>query len=328
MYIQLGTNGKIAQCVALFVLLVGLSANAWAGICGNGKCNVNRGETAENCPQDCGDGEPPLDDGGKDSGTDLKLSCLFLDALGDTVLSDGGDGNSPYVDGFENVACSTGGTTQPNLSGISLDATAKGKFKPGDRVLDLVFTPCGDEGCYEVADDSDNDGTLDDGLPASIFERDPESGDMFWITVRPYRNGQGHIQELPVDKYGMAVRFNLKQSPRGPRIVISLAGQDIRGDQFQGTLCDLGEVGTSVTLSSDALVIVGPNTETDNRFIVTTVDGVIDTGEKGDGGFMKAAICSNIPPAEGVTCDGADDSGLCNFHGFVNVRFTMTADVL
>ncbi len=163
------------------------------------------------------------------------------------------------------------------------------------------------------------------GLPASIFKMDSENGDMFRTTVCPYRNGQSHIQELPVDECRMAVRFNLKQSPRGPRIVISLAEHDIRGDKFQGTLCDLGESGTSDTLTTDALVVVGPSLEVENRFIVTTVDGVDDATDKR---LMKAAICSNIPPAEGVTCDGADDSGLCNFHGFVNVRFTMTADVL
>jgi hypothetical protein len=321
MHIQSGTIGKTARCIVLMLLLAGLIGNAWAGICGNGKCNVNRGETAKNCPQDCGDGEPPPDDGGKDSGTDLKLSCLFLDEDGDTLLSDGA---GPYVDGVDNVGCSTGGTTQPNLSGIGLDASSKGKFRPGDRYLDLVFTECTGGNCYKIKPDSDGDGVLDDGLPASIFEEDTlEIGEKFWLTVRPYRDGQGHIQELPDAEYRMAVRFNLKQDARGPRIVISLAARDIRGDKFQGTLCDLGDPGTDITLDRDALVIV--SSDPVNRFIVTTVDGDNDTNDKG---FMKAAICSNIPPAEGATCEGADDSGLCNFHGFVNVRFTMTADVL
>jgi hypothetical protein len=318
---------SLAQCGVLVLFLAGLTANAWAGICGNGKCNVKRGETADNCPVDCGDGEPPPDDGGTDSGTDLRLSCLFLDEYGkgDNVLS---DEYGAYVDGVDNVACSTGGTTQPNLSGIGLDASAKGKFKPGDRLLDLAFTQCNEADCYDIAgaSDDDEDGVLNDGLPASIFEATPVVGEKFWMTVRPYRDGQGHIQELPVGPYGMAVRFNLKQSARGPRIVMSLAERDIRGDKFQGTLCDLGDGGTDVTLDRDALVIVSESTE--SRFIVTTVDGVNDTGENGDGGFMKAAICSNIPPADASACEGADDSGLCNFHGFVNVRFTLAADVL
>lgn len=323
--------GRIARCATLALLLAALAPSAWASKCGNGVCNKD--ENLGSCPVDCGGAEPPPDDGGNDSGTDLKLSCDFLDEVDDNVLS---DGDGPYIDGVEKVGCSTGGTTQPNLSGILLDAGTKGKFRPGDRFLDLAFAECEGTDCYQIADDSNGDGVLDDGLPASIFEVDSDGiGEQFWITVRPYRLGQDHIQELPAGEYVMAVRFNLNQDPNGSRIVINLAARDVRGDQFQGTLCDLGESGTNATLATDALVLTNPDSAI-GRFVVTTVDGIGDddiivNGEvatEGDHGFMKAAICSNIPPLEGVVCDGADNSGLCNFHGFVNVRFTMAADVL
>jgi len=312
-------TGKIAWSAALILCSVGLSTGTWAGKdCGDGQCG--RGENANNCPSDCA----APSDGGNDSGTDLGLSCILLDDPGDNVLSDKDDA---YVNGVDKVDCSTGGTTQPNLSGIKLDAQKKGKFRPGDRFVDLAFTECAETDCYQIADDTNEDGILDDGLPGRIFEANGDNlGEQLWIAVRPYRDGGDHIQNLSPGEFGMAVRINLKQVEQGtPRVVINLAAREIRGDKFQGTLCDLG-ANTADTLSTDALVIVDAGPE--NRFVVTTVDGVNDDPGTGDGGFMRAAICSDIPPDDPADCEGADDTGLCNFHGFVNVRFTMVADEL
>jgi hypothetical protein len=314
MFTNRRTTWKVACFKAVALFLLSLAGTGWAGTCGNAVCE--RGENAKKCPADCGGGG----DGGNDSGTDLSLSCLLLDEAGDTVMSDGG---GAYVDADGKVKCSTGGTSQPNLSGIGLDAAAKGKFRPGDRFIDLVFNECGDSDCYVNIGDSDGDGTLDDGLPAGMFEADQNVGDPLWIAVRPYRDGQDHVQKLPVGDYRMAVRFNLKHGNGEPRVVINLASRDIPDDKFQGTLCNLG-ADTGDTLATDALVIVGAGPE--DRFIVTTVDGVPtdEDGEESDGGFMKAALCSDLSPSGNGFCE----SGLCNFHGFVNVRFTLAADVL
>ena len=272
-------------------------------------------------------GGKPGDGDGVDSGTDLKLSCELMDDFnnGDNVLS---DEMGAYIDGIDKVSCSTGGTSQPNLSGIVFDPQAKGQFREGDRFMNLVLTECSDPGCYLISEDSNNDGVLNDGLPAGIFDAGAVD-EKFWITVRPYREDapegiEGHIQQLPEGAWNMAVRFNLKRGNKDPRVVINLGARSVPGDNFQGMLCaPINDANDLHLDAQDALVGTYPDSDVD-RFIVTTVDEIDD---EGDGGFMKAALCSNIP-VDGVTCDGADDSGLCNFHGLVYVRFTLNADVL
>lgn len=288
---------------------------------------------AHPCDRDPGHKHCDSGDGGggstNDSGTDLKLSCLFMDNDSDNVTS---DGRGAYVDAVDKVGCSTGGTSQPNLSGIVLDPMGKGKFRSGDRTLELAFGSCYEAGvsnrCYDTEGNPD-------GLPSSIFT-DGEA-EQVWMVVRPYREDapdglEGHIQTLPDGEHNMAVRFNLKRGNADPRVVINIAARHVTGDKFQGTLCDPFNADIQDTLATDALVVAGPTAE--DRFIVTTEDGINDhvgpdsNDVPGDGGFMQAAVCSSIPPDGHDSCDGAGDSGLCNFHGFVNVKFTMTADVL
>jgi hypothetical protein len=282
--------------------------------CTDGKDNDRDGDT-DGADSDC-QPEPPPDDG-NESGTDLKLDCLFANEDDDTVL---GEPDEPYIDGVGGVGCSTGGTTQPNLSGIVLDTIDKGKRQ---RLLELAFISCanfeGEDNCYDVAKNPAD-------LPEHLFEiNSPENVTM---SVRPYRDpnapdGLGHIQNLAASDtpYKMAVRFALKGGGRGvPRIVIGMASRHIQGDKFEGILCDLGDQ-TMKAATEDVNVYIGEGPQ--NRFIVTTSGpGSIQ------GGFMRAAICSNIPP-EGVdSCGGAGDSDVCNFHGFVYAKFTLAADVI
>ena len=289
-------------------------------------------------------GDPGPDDG-NDSGESIHLACTFADDPGvednpatpdidesippDNVVSD--DGTS-YVHGEQKVSCGTGGTTQPNLSGVHLDTVAKGNPGRAERQLDLRLEFCDPEpGCYPS--------TNPDGLPGLEDSIDLEHVNM---AVRPYRvwdvpekwcqeegceqqpadgfdHGGDYIQNLENGHYRMAVRFGLKATEH--RTVINLAGHHVQGDKFQGVLCALYE-DTGDALTEDAWVTVesGP----DYRFTISTTDPT----DANDDGVMKAAICSSMP-VNGVPCGtGGNASDVCNFHGFVNIRFTMVADEL
>lgn len=295
--------------VILSVIVLTISVGAWAdhkpGHGGNG-------------------GGKPGDGSGSDSGDDIKLSCLFDDANGENVTD---DNRSPatYDDGDRNVACSTGGTSQPNLSGISLSTIASGRKVR--RQVDLAF-----ESCSKADDDSrcmleTEMDALVDALPEGmngIFSAgsgaliDPDNYDMENIrfAVRPYRDvdlgddkdhGGDHLQNLIPGDYAMAVRFSLIGSPR---VVINLAAHDVPDDKAQGVLCNLGN--NSAALAEDANVTV--HGEEDHPLLYS-----VDTG----GGYQLAAICSNIP--EGICGKGARASDLCTFHGLVKVKLNFMA---
>lgn len=249
----------------------------------------------------------------KDDGV-IPLSCFFMDAAGDNVISDGG---GFYVDGQENVKCSTGDLRGRNLSGIGLGTRVKGRPKRRERQLDMAFSSSNEEGY--IAESTE-------GLPASIFkygDGDPKTFDTedAWLSVRPYRDGtQDHIQNLPPGLYHMAldVRFLADY-----RFVLSMASRAVPDDRFQGVVCDITPQSEAET--DDVSVIVWAPEDAPYRYTVTTGQVDEDTLIITDGA-TRAALCSNVPK-DGV-CGGPGSSDLCNFMGWVDVQFTLQADDL
>jgi hypothetical protein len=283
------------------------------------------------------------------SGENIDLSCAlgasFRDTSADTVKSDGKPGVHPevdgaYVDAEEKVRCRTGGTVQPNLSGLGLDPKLKGG-KP-IRKMDLVLTNFADP-------DGDTlekpNGKTDPWpyLPASLFEEGPtwEDMEMAYLAVRPHRNDQDHIQLLaPGTTYRMAARFRVKPVD-DHRYVINLTERlpEVSDDQFSGLLCHSitrkwpnDEI---VKVSEDVTVYLWPDADRDgvaDGYTVTT--GAIQNA--GSGGSYSlanppavtsaprtAAICSQVGPVE---CNGAGLGEFCNFLGFADVQFTWHAE--
>jgi hypothetical protein len=265
----------------------------------------------------------PKEGGGSDSGDDIKLVCKFYEGDGRNILD---DNRLPpeYIDGDRDVRCSTGGTSQPNLSGIALNNSAGGGGQ--ERQIDLVLEVCNDDLECMTADelssfvaglppsmqglDSAGRGGLDD--TASELNLDMEN---VFFNVRPYRDGDGggHIQNLEAGTYLMAVRITPKQAERhAPRVAINLAAQDFPDDQFQGILCQAPD--TANALKNDVPVTIH---EPKDYPLLYTVD---------TGGYLYASICSNIK--DGGCGKGARASDLCTFHGLVKVKFTLDAFAL
>ena len=157
---------------------------------------------------------------------------------------------------------------------------------------------------------------------------DPDTYDAedLGISVRPYwipeatEGVPNHIQNLPprTDPYPMALRISLLGGP--PRVNISIASTHVQGDNFTGILCDLFEDTQTLAGTDDVNVLVNDVVagSGDPRFTVTTLQ---EDGEW----FVKGAICSDITPPGGEECGGPGDGQLCNFHGLVNIKFTMDA---
>lgn len=285
------------------------------------------------------------------SGERIDLNCALLATSGDgrtdTVKADGEPGvhtavYGAYVDAEEKANCRTGGTVQPNFSGLSLDPKLRGG--PPKRKIDLVLTN------FLGPDEST---VPPSNLPGHIFEEGPFWDDMevAYLTARPYRQArpanhyrgaapaQNHIQLLTPDYiYSMATRIRLK-SVADHRYVINLADAepDIPDDQFTGLYCHsatpsyLNE--DIVKVSQDVNVYLWPDADRDG-----VADGyTVTTGTVSDdhdsyslanppnviSAPRTAAICSQTGPIE---CDGAGLGEFCNFLGFVDVQFTWHAE--
>lgn len=261
----------------------------------------------------------PKEGGGSNSGDDIKLICLFHEGDGRNILDDNRDPEA-YIDGDRGVTCSTGGTSQPNLSGIALDPSAGGGGQ--ERQLDLALELCQEPHCLTLSGKGELLAALTPGM-RGLFDAgtggDGDSGgelnlDMENVrfSVRPYRDGGDHIQNLPPEDYGMALRIAPKQAERkAPRVVISLASEDIQDDKFQGILCDATD--TANALTDDVLVTVHPFSDDPIPLLYT-----VETD-----GYQLAAICSNIKA--GGCGKGARASDLCTFHGLVKVKLKMDA---
>jgi hypothetical protein len=251
-----------------------------------------------------------------DGGGVIPLSCFFMDAADDNIISDGG---GLYDDGQENVKCSTGDTRGANLSGIALSTWAKGNIKRRVRQLDMAFSYSNEEGY--IAGPTE-------GLPDSIFARGDGNPLTFdtenaWLVVRPYRDGtQDHIQNLPPGLYRMALDVRLAADYR---FVLSMASRAVPDDRFQGVVCDITPQSDAET--DDVSVIVWAPEDALNRYTVTTGQVVWeDQTWKITDGATRAALCSNVP-IDGVPC-GGHGSDMCNFMGWVDVQFTFQADNL
>lgn len=296
-------GSHLISLLCIFALALATATSAWAAK-GGGKGK-------------------PGDGTGSNSGDDIKLICLFYEGDGQNILD---DNRSPpeYIDGDRGVTCSTGGTSQPNLSGINLDPSAGGGGQ--ERQLDLALQLCSefdppseDPRCLDEQGKAALLGALTPGM-RGLFEAgtggfDPEGNlnlDMenLRFSVRPYRDTQDHIQNLAPETYGMAVNIALKRAERNaPRVVISLASQNIPDDKFQGVLCDAPD--TVNPLTYDVPVTVHPSSDDPLLYTVET------------DGYQLAAICSNIK--EGGCGKGAKASDLCTFHGLVMVNLKMEA---
>jgi hypothetical protein len=296
-------------------------------------------------------------DGTPFSGESISLDCQLKTAAGDTVRSDGLlglDGEGTYMDGEEKVGCSTGGTTQPNLSGINLSSLAKGKRI--HRKIDLAFS--GYRGPNdETAPPSE---WPSHWLPSNIFEKAGSWSEMenVHLSVRPYRDArladigrglpdrpaQDHIQLLGHDvEYAMALRMRITSTAE-ERYWISLADTWVADDaKWQGLRCWVNE-GTDpngwssaeiANVAEDVTVYLWPDADGDfvaDGFTVTTGEIIGDPPQNGyslanppqtSNLPRTAAICSPDGPLD---CSGADNSESCNFLGFVDVQFTWHAE--
>ena len=258
------------------------------------------------------------------------------------------------MDGEEKVGCSTGGTTQPNLSGLNLSSLAKGKRI--HRKIDLAFRnylgPNGEQ--------SPPAEWPAHWLPENIFQQANSWSEMenVHISVRPYRDareadesrelpdrpGQDHIQLLRSDfEYGMALRMRITSTAE-ERYWITMANTWVADDvKFQGLRCWVNEAtdpnGWSsaeiADITEDVTVYLWPDADDDfvaDGFTVTTGEIIGEAPQQGyslatppqtTDAARTAAICSADGPLD---CSGADNSESCNFLGFVDVQFTWHAE--
>jgi len=262
----------------------------------------------------------------KDSGESQSLNCSFM-GQGASLVNDIG----PYVDGQDKVECGTGGTSQPNLSGLRVNTLEKGNADP-DRMLFVALGDCASNSGHDCTALFENgDGDPPDILNGSFVEAD--------FAVRPYPDpdlgfDQSHIQLLAPGLYEMAVRLRLWET--SDRWVINL-GSEINDSQFIGALCDNPDGATE----EDASVIVFPDDNGDgfpDSYVVTTGDvtGFGANGSPTESTFLPdgwgieprartASICSNY---SGTCGTGARASDLCDFIGTVQLQFTFDAVVI
>lgn len=279
------------QIITLFGLLLAASG-AWAHCAG---------KHSGNHPH-CGGGG----DGG-DSGDPYPLICTITDDAGDTVRSDGlGD----YVDGDDRAECTTGGTTQPNASGLLLDTIAHGPIKRAIRKIDLAFNGCA----------VDNDCNI---APLEFFQAGATSDDMedMHISLRPYPE-DGHIQNLPADDfYSMALSIGLEGYAE--RWAFQIRAREVPPEWNDGAWCKPANPADAVT-DFDVNVYLWPDANSDG-----TPDGyTVTTGTFDDTsvqppivtpGATRAVFCSNVGP---ISCDGTASGNMCNILGEVDVQFT------
>lgn len=326
----------LGHCLSWVIaaLLLGASASAWA----------------DHRPGHEKGGGKPSDGSGSDSGNDIKLSCVFDHLNGENIIHDFRNfdsvtGTYPYDDGDMKVTCSTGGTSQPNLSGINLVPAATGKFSERERELDLALEQCTSDPRCMTKPQMDQF-ILD--LPnhmKGLFR--PGAGNEFYdkehvtFSLRPYRDaeiperwsglaafpdgydhGGDHIQKLRREaEYRMALRIALRRPMRGdPRVVINLAGHHVPEDQFQGVLCAPASEPPEAAVTEDVRVTVAA---LDKAPLLYTIDTYDDPSDEKDDGYMLAAICSNMPV--GSCGNGKEESNLCNFHGLVKAKLNFMA---
>ena len=285
---------SITGCAVAFVLAGALSSTTAVAHCA--------GKHTGTHPHCAGDGGS-----GGDSGEAIPLVCTLSDLLDDTLFSDTG---ASYVDGTDKVGCATGGTTQPNLSGVALDTVTKGPEKRAVRFYDLALNPCVIDNECNVA-------------PPEIFTfGDLESG---LVAATPYPE-QDHIQNLtPGESYSMAGRIAL--SGFADRWNLQLMGRVIPPEFHQGIFCDLEQnpgFDPADAISEDVTVYLWPDDDSngvaDGYTITTGTIASAGSPPLVNPGVRLATICSN---SGSVACGGPDNGDLCNLIGQVEVQFTL-----
>lgn len=264
----------------------------------------------------------------KDSGESQSLNCSFIGAGASLSNDTWGE----YINGQERAECRTGGTSQPNLSGLRLETLEKGKVTK-DRMLLVQLGKC----TSNVAEGHDCAALFSQGDPPNILGGSlVEAG----FTVRPYPDpdlgfDQSHIQLLSPGLYEMAVRVVLRET--SDRWVVNLGSEIFVEDpKFIGALCH----NPAGKTEEDASVIVFPDGDGDgfpDSYVVTTgtVTGFNADGSPGNTTFpdgwgitprsRTASICSNY---SGTCGTGAAASDLCDFVGTVALQFTFDAMVI
>ena len=266
-------------------------------------------DAAAHCAGNHTGNHPHCDGGGgsTESGEPIPLDCAFSDLVDDTLFSDTGLG---YSDGVDKVRCSTGGTSQPNLSGVALDTVTKGPVHKAVRFFDLALNPCVVDFECDLA-------------PAEIFTFGSlESG----VVASTAYSEQDHIQNLtPGETYSMAGRIAL--SGYADRWNLQFMGRVIPADFHQGIWCDLEQnpgFDPADAVSEDLTVYLWPDDDGNgvaDGYTLTT--GTIAAGGSPPvvtPGTRLATICSNTGS---LVCGGPSNGDLCNLTGFVEVQYTL-----
>ena len=265
----------------------------------------------------------------KTDGVAAALNCELLSESGDTVLS---DGLGQYVGGVDKVACGTGGTVQPNLSGISLSTVSKGAIKRAIRKIDLAFGECsGPDGnaCRHVPDAF---------LLKAASDEEVEEMEDVWIGTGPYPDDpeMGHIQLMAPGTYEM--KFHMSPLGLADRFVIQLMNRDeFPSELGQGGWCSLEHnpnfEWVDAATEEDMTVCIWPDgNDADSLpdgYTITTGDiteadcaGTLtmETPPAVTPRSREATICSTVA-GDDFACDG----DMCNLLGTVPLQLTLHA---
>lgn len=303
-------NPRIRHLSLLLIL-----CGALAGLSGQAVAHHCKGSHAGD--PGCGGG------GGGGASSDTQIypqDCTFLDAVDDTIRS---DGLFPYYqDGVDKVRCSTGNSKDTsNTSRLGLNTVSKGNIRNAIRKVDFVIdeSTCSKSvGCARVPD----------GVFAAAASPDDMEDARF--AVQAYAGTEGlavpHIQDLtPGNSYEVSLEFALLGTAE--RWSFQMLGRSLPPDFKQGLKCDLDVPSDAVT--EDVTLYVWPDDDADgvpDGYTVTTglIDDTSTTPPTVISGSRKATLCSNVD-ADGNTCGGPGSSNLCYLVSKMDVQFTWHA---
>ena len=346
------TNRYLMLLTTLAFLGLSISVPAFAGKVKN--CDPNAGDVHPSCG----------DDGGLGSAIPMKclLGASWGDDPGDTINDDtvgwSEDTFGWYEDAVDRVTCSIEG---PSVPWPIYMKVWRDKGKPPNlvRKVDVVL---GDIVKGEF--DSDG-WTVDNlslrGLYEDFFDKalgvdgpNMEEMDALRLNVRPYRDDLAqttesiHRLEWKAEGYEMGMHFG-KPDTGIDRFAISIASQHYPGNEkFTGIACEIDDpdyvakilasspeledlsAGRSKGAMRDVSVYLWRDTDEDglpDGYTVTTGEfGVITKDLDGppevEPGARWAAVCSAVGDKE---CGNPKAPSNCNFHGYVEVRFTLHA---
>lgn len=278
--------------------------------------------------------------GGGGLGSDIKLDCQLGASWGDgsaDTIKD--DALGWYEDGVDSVNCYIGGPSTP----WPIRLQVGGGRKANVRNVDLILGGFDIGTFYQVVNGAQEGTAYLKDLYPKIFEPAANGNgmDAMRIGVRPYR-GDPILQDpsqttesihlLPPGIYEMGMHFYIPNTGID-RFSISIASKHYEGNEaFTGIDCDSGYEAQILDHSpdgpmQDVSVYVWPDGDNDglpDAYTVTT--GVISFDELGfpkvEPGSRYAAVCSAVGP---LVCGNPKAPSNCNFLGYVNMQFTLTA---